>query len=251
MDSGFLRRTGINDVVGCIDKRFYPNPEKLPWFKRVNSSIVYEYLHDLGTKMNDTNLQFSQNFSFTKQGYFGINYNQISENWKNQTFKLIGCNLYGGVQITGWLRLSGGLSKGESINYDADIPYKGDGSGGNFSFTLQPNTKLNLSFNFNYSDLYKDKEKIYNINIINSRTTYQFNKYFFIRGVLQYDSYQQKMLLDFLSSFTFIPGTVLYLGYGGLYENRKWQDNEWQCKQGDLLNIKRSLFFKTSYLWRI
>ncbi len=250
MDSAFLRRTGINDMGGQININFYPNPKKLPWLKRITSFVAYKYLHDLDTKMDDTDLHFGQDFIFTKHGSLEITYTRNSESWKNQTFNLAEYNLNGGVQITKWLSLVGEFGKGGKINYDADPPYKGDGYGANFSFTLQPNTKLNLSFDFNYNDLYKDKEKIYDVNIINSRTTYQFNKYFFIRGVLQYDSYQKRMLLDFLSSFTFIPGTVLHLGYGGLYENRKWQDNEWQYKQGDLLNIKRSFFFKASYLWR-
>jgi hypothetical protein len=39
------------------------------------------------------------------------------------------------------------------------------------------------------------------------------------------------------------PGTVIHLGYGGLYEKRDWQN-------GNLLNMRRSFFFKASYLWR-
>ena len=199
--------------------------------------------------MDDRLLLFELNFNFTKQGELGITCGQISESWKNKTFDMTEFEFGGGVQITKWLRLGGWFSRGGKINYDADPPYKGDGYGGGFSFTLQPNTKLNHSFYFNYTDFYKDKKKIYEINIINSQITYQFNKYFFIRGVIQYNSYQKRMLTDFLSSFTFIPGTVLHLGYGGLYEKREWLDNDWQHGQGNLLNIKRSFFFKASYLW--
>jgi len=56
---------------------------------------------------------------------------------------------------------------------------------------------------------------------------------------------------DFLASFTFIPGTVVHLGYGSLYENYKWLDGQWFSGNGSLLNMKNSLFFKVNYLWRI
>ena len=59
------------------------------------------------------------------------------------------------------------------------------------------------------------------------------------------------MLTDFLASFTVIPGTVLYVGYGSLYERKEWQDNEWIDNSGRYIESARSLFFKASYLWRI
>ena len=251
MDSAFLRRTGINDITGGINTNFYPNPQKVPWLKRITPRVAYQYIHDLNTNMDDRGLVFEVKFNFTKQGYLGITRIQKSESWKNQTFDMTELFFQSGVQITKWMRLGVALRKGGSINYDADPPYKGNGYRGSFSFTLQPNTKLNQFFQFSYIDFYKDKEKIYDVNIINSRTTYQFNKYFFIRGIVQYNSYQKRMLTDFLSSFTFIPGTVLHVGYGALYENREWKDNNWQYGQGNLLSIKRSFFFKASYLWRI
>ena len=120
-------------------------------------------------------------------------------------------------------------------------------------FTLQPNDKLNQYFEYYYIDFYRksNDEKVYEVNIINSRTTYQFNKYFFVRAILQYNSYQHKLLTDFLGSCTIIPGTVLHVGYGALYQRRDWQQERWVDNGfGNMLNMKRSFFFKVSYLWR-
>ncbi|MCP5103371.1 MAG: hypothetical protein GY950_08330, partial [bacterium] len=79
-----------------------------------------------------------------------------------------------------------------------------------------------------------------------------FNKYFFIRGILRYDSYQEKILTDLLASFTLIPGTVVHLGYGSLYLKNQWLPNQkrWVPGAEDFLQVKRGLFFKASYLWR-
>ena len=225
MDSAFLRRSDINNGACQIELNFYPNPQKLPWFKRITPSITGGLTHDLNTNMDDEILEYGLGFSFIKQGLLSMSYYQMSESWNNQTFDLTEFLLLGEVQITKWLKLSGSLDRREKIYYWADPSYKGDGYNGEFSFTLQPNTRFNQYFRFYYSDFHKNKDKIYDVNIIDSRTTYQFNKYFFIRGIVQYDSYQKRMLTDFLASFTLIPGTVIHAGYGGLYENREWSDN--------------------------
>ncbi len=132
-------------------------------------------------------------------------------------------------------------------------PFLGTGHQIRFGFTFQPIIRLNLNFEFVHNELYRkaDSQKSYAVDIVNLHTTYQFNKYFFIRGVVGYDDFQKKLLTGFLASFTLIPGTVVHLGYGSLYEGRTWQNNQWVPYQDDLLNVKNSLFVKVSYLWRI
>ena len=58
------------------------------------------------------------------------------------------------------------------------------------------------------------------------------------------------MLTDFLGSYELRPGTVVFAGYGSLYERRLWQDDRWIEGQGDYLTTRRGLFFKASYLYR-
>ena len=118
---------------------------------------------------------------------------------------------------------------------------------------LQPGEKLNLDFQFLHSSLSRksDDRKLYSVDILNLLATYQFNKYFFLRAAVRYDNYQEKLLTDFLASFTLIPGTVIHLGYGSLYEKKAWENNRWIPGQDRFLNMKNGLFFKVSYLWRM
>jgi len=250
MYSSFFKRTGIDDGWGKIGYNFYPDSQKLPWLKRITPRIKYQHLHDLDTRMDDSNLNPGLDFYFIKQGYLGIDYFARKESWEGETFDLNQFNVYGEIQLTKWLQLGGGLTYGNKINYEAQPTYRGKGYEGQFFLVLQPNDKLNQSFTFYHSDLFKGQEKIYDVNIYYSHTTYQFNRYLFLRAVFQYDSYEKRMLTDFLASFTLIPGTVFHIGYGGLYEGREWQDGKWLYRQGNLLNIKRSFFLKASYLWR-
>jgi hypothetical protein len=250
MDTAYLLRTGLNEGWIWAGYFFYPDAQKLPWFKLISPEIFLSYLHDLYTNMDDTFFDLAVNFRFNKQGVFALHYKKAKESWLEKIYDLNRFEVNGGIQLTNWLGLEGRLSWGESIYYEAVPSFLGRGYEGFLSLVFQPNKNLNQQFSLSHSDLSRGREELYDVNILYSRTTYQFSKYFFLRAVLQYDSYQKRMLTDFLASFTLIPGTVLHVGYGGLYESRKWQDNQWLYRQGDLLNIKRSFFLKASYLWR-
>jgi hypothetical protein len=250
MDSAFLRRTGLDEGWASIAYNFYHDSQKIPWLKLIKSSIFFQYLHDLNTNMEDMYLDLGLVLNFIKQGHILINYYARRESWEGEVFPLNQFYLHGGMQFTKWLQMCAEITWGEKIYYEAQPAYKGKGYDPALFINLQPNNKLKQTFNFYHSDLFKNKKKIYDVNIFFSSTTYQFNKYFFLRAVLQYNSFDKRLLTDFLASFTFIPGTVFHLGYGGLYESRKWQNNNWLYRQGDLLNIKRSFFLKASYLWR-
>jgi hypothetical protein len=253
MDSAFYNRIGIRNGWVWMAHSFYPDAEKVSWFKKFQPQFIAAYLHDLVTDMDDKYYHFGFQFNFTKQGWIYSAYEVQNEYWVNQFFKQPAFLLNGGVQITKWLRIEGEFNRGSKVYYDKINPYLGQGTSLGMFLTLQPNEKFNQYIKLYKTDFYRsfDNQKIYEVNIINSRTTYQFNKYFFVRAILQYDSYQHKLLTDLLASCTIIPGTVLHIGYGALFEKRDWQNNKWiNNGLGDMFNMKRSFFFKGSYLWR-
>ncbi len=67
---------------------------------------------------------------------------------------------------------------------------------------------------------------------------------------MEYNSFWKRLMTDFLASFTYIPGTVIYLGYGSLYEKIEWRDGDY-VNADRFLETKRGFFFKASYLWRL
>ena len=85
---------------------------------------------------------------------------------------------------------------------------------------------------------------------LNTRTTYQFTKELAVRAIVRYDSQQDKVLTDFLGSYDLRPGTVVYIGYGSLYQKRAYRDQEWIDGEGDYLTTQQGLFLKASYLYR-
>ena len=92
--------------------------------------------------------------------------------------------------------------------------------------------------------------RVYDLDIVYSRTTYQFSRQFFVRAIAQFDSSRYRVLTDFLSSYELRPGTVVYAGYGSLIEQRDFVDGQWVAGAGDYRTSQRGLFFKASYLHR-
>ena len=141
--------------------------------------------------------------------------------------------------------------RGKKIYYDPSEPYQGWGHRAEFSIVFQPTVNVSTGLDLTYEDFYRsgDDEKIYDYTIYRNRTVFQFNRYLFLRSVVEYNTYWKRINADFLFSFTYIPGTVVYLGYGSVHEKLTWQDREYVPSENYLLT-KKSLFFKASYLWR-
>lgn len=57
--------------------------------------------------------------------------------------------------------------------------------------------------------------------------------------------------MDLLASYEPVPGTVAYAGYGALFDRQDWNGNHFVSGAHDYLNMKRSFFFKLSYLFRL
>jgi hypothetical protein len=58
------------------------------------------------------------------------------------------------------------------------------------------------------------------------------------------------VLTDYLGSYEPRPGTVVYVGYGSLIEQRAFADGQWVPLTGAYRTTERGLFFKASYLYR-
>lgn len=91
---------------------------------------------------------------------------------------------------------------------------------------------------------------VYNYRLYTGRSTYQLNKYLFVRAIVEYNEYRERLLTDFLISFAYIPGTVLHLGYGSIFEEKdgsRYSNDPFERFR----ESNRGIFFKASYNWRI
>ena len=165
--------------------------------------------------------------------------------------------MFAGMQAVRWLNVSGGGGIGPGIYYDEVDPFQGQSRFSFFGFTFQPNQHIYPEFRGQRRWLEREStgERIYNVTVVNSKTTYQFDKHFLVRFLAQYDSSEHRLLTDFLASYEFVPGTVVHAGYGSLFERGPANGFPNDANRPVRLEEKyratnRGLFFKASYLRR-
>ncbi len=247
-DSGYLTRTGLTSAVFAVNPRFYP---KVAWIRRIQPALGLTILKDHESGLYES--EKSVGLTGVLQGNSTINllWADASEIYLGRRFKTGGLTLVGRNQLTKNLQLKLTFRTGQAIRYAAD-PFQGYGKRAAVSAVFQPSENLNLSLSWTYADLFRSstKEKIYVYNIYWGRLTYQVNKYLFFRSIVEYNAFRGEMLTDFLASFTYIPGTVIHVGYGSLYEKTEWFEGV-DRPSDRFREARRGFFFKASYLWRL
>jgi len=248
MDTSFIKRTGITRAATYISPKIYPSAKRLAWIDRISPSFGLDFIRDNNMQADDISADIGINANLAKNGYFQISGRKVRENWADRAFDLSWYSTNGNVRPVKWLKLGASAGFGTGIYY-SDDPFRGESVSYGANIDFEPGERFTQSIGFNHAEMTNPStsEMMYDVDVVNTRSTYQFNKYFFVRGIYQYNTVNSRQLVDLLASFTFIPGTVVQLGYGTLMEEGRWDQDEWRNDFGDLQTMKKSLFFKTSY----
>jgi len=246
--AGYLTRTGITRVAGAIQPNYYPDTKVV---RKISPTLTLIQAKDHFYNLFEMRNVLSLNILLFKNLRTVLSYEYSNEVYLSQKFDTSRLLFTMRSQVTKQLNFMAIYMRGNAIYYSED-PYPGKGSSATVSLTYQPFEKFKTEFSLRYADFFRkaDSQMIYDYTIIRDKLTYQVNKYLFFRGIVEYNTYGKKLLLDFLASFTYIPGTVIQLGYGSLHEKLHWVDGEYR-ESNKFLEIKRGLFFKVSYLWRL
>jgi hypothetical protein len=248
IDSGFITRTGITRLALFAMYQIYP---KSTIIDKIDTFYWSFHIYDKEYKTFETFNLFALRFHLPLQTQLRIEGRLGNEVYKGEKFNISGYGTSLNSQITKEIFLGFSFRKTGKIYYDPAAPYQGYGKSLSVSLGYQPFDKLDTFFSLIYVDFFKkeNNEKIYDYSILRNRTTLQINKYLFFRGIFEYNTYRKKFNIDALASFTYIPGTVLYLGYGSVYRKLKWENDEY-IDSSEFLQTKKGLFFKVSYLYR-
>jgi hypothetical protein len=246
-ETGFVWRTGILQFSGRVRPKFYPDSELI---RRVDVELFSGQTKDRPSEKWETfNQVLVHAYVLSNLSVRGA-YSYATEIFGDETFDTGGLTVAASGQLTTDFFASLSLRRSKAIYYSLD-PYQGESNRVTVALTYQPSDKLRSDFNFTYVDFSResDGERVYDYPIYWGRLTYQLNRYLFFRGILEYNEYRKELLTDFLASFTYIPGTVVHIGYGSLRDKVRFEDGL-PTESDDFLEVKRSLFFKMSYLWR-
>ena len=254
MDSAFYNRTGFTSGWGFGALSFYPSSKgRFSFVKRVVPFVFWQGGQDRVQAGSDLLALQGVRIHTSRQGFFRADYIGGHEPWMGQRFKRSSVRAFGNAQVFKWLRAGGNVNDGFATYYDDVDPFQGRSRSLSAFATFQPNSRLSEEIewqrvDFNRADTGAD---VYDVTVINSKTTYQFTRRVYARLILQHDTAAHRLLLDTLMSYELRPGTVFFAGYGGLRERREFVDGEWQTSATSRLQeSRRGLFVKASYLHR-
>jgi len=249
-ETGYLTRNGISRLQAGFLPMIYPN-SKL--FLRIDPLVHFIEIRDKESGLWETTEQADLRLILPRNTsvMFGGKYS--TEVFLGRRFGRSGIRVIAQSQLLKQLSLVFRFNQGQKIRYILD-PYQGRGTDLIAETTFQPSENFLFDLTFTYSDFTRssDGRKEYDYTILRSLNTYQVNKYLFFRAIAEYNSFYKELMTDFLASFTYIPGTVIHVGYGSLYDRTEWNADERAYVRSDrFLEMKRGFFFKASYLWRL
>jgi hypothetical protein len=248
-DTGYLTRAGVTTLRAGVTPRFYPRRGAL--VQRVDVPVVSEQTRDHFSGIWESANPVGVRVLLPRSSRVTATYRFASEVFEGQEFDTSGASVSASAQLTPQLTLTGSFSERRAIYYDAE-PFGGRSRDAAAQVTYVPTDNLHVELGAVYSRFWSAEHggRLYDYAIVRNRNTYQVNRYLFFRAIFEYNSYRRQLLTDALGSFTYVPGTVLHVGYGSMHERVRWWDGAY-VPSDDYLTTRRGLFFKASYLWRL
>ncbi len=256
-ETGYLTRTGVTRYQAGMLKMFYPASEFI-----LRADVLIHSLHtrDHQSAMWERYHALDGRLIFGRSSLISAGYIMRNEIFLGDRFDRNQLRIRANTQFTKRLSLTVNYMNGKKIRYQLN-PYQGFGSdlagGVNYQFTDHLSSSLSAAYSDFFNDATSSNE--FDVRIFRSRNTYQINKYLFLRAIIEYytlrdytiDITDRELTTDLLASFTYIPGTVVHVGYGSLYNNYRWDSGTTSYLEANrFIEMRRGFFFKASYLWR-
>jgi hypothetical protein len=247
LDGGYLTRTGLLGLNAYVTPKIYPSSAIID---RIELSAFGSMLKDDASGLWETNNRFGVTAVILGSLSATVRYINATEIFAGARFSDSGIQISAGGQFSNAINFTLSSRMSKAVIY-ASSPEQGKATVVSANLNYQPSEHLNLTATATYANLFRmsDNSLVYDYPIGRLRMTYQMNQYWFVRAIGEYNGYRKSLTDDFLLSFTYIPGTVMYLGYGSLFERIAWDQTSY-VPASVYLETNRGIFFKVSYLVR-
>ncbi len=237
---GYFRRKDIKSLSSRISYTFLPQND---FIVSIRPSFEYRRIYDFDNTLTDEQYTLSAFITGWKNSMLWGNFRSTFERYNGIDFKTTTCMLNLSSDPLSWMSGNVNVSFGDGIYY-SDTPYLGYKTSYGVRLTLKPLTNLRLYFTISNNKFFEQRggERVYNINIISQRLSFQISRTLSLRLITDYNDYYKDLYNSILLSWELRPGTVFYLG---LDDNQEQDDSGIFRKQG------RYVFIKFSYWWRI
>ena len=244
---GYIPRDGVRQLGWGLNRKFYLESKVL---KRITIGYSGQGGKDLYYRLSQGGHSVYIGLAMARSTYTGVNIWKRGEAWKGQLFDDSGHNVYFNSQILNALFISAGFSRGTTPIYSDVLQGEYFSQWGSLNFQPDENLTVALSANRRVFTETESQEELYDAQIYRLRTTYQINKHLFARLITEYNTSGEHLSTEFLMSFTYVPGTVIHLGYGSGFDKQAWNGEEY-LQDKNFMETTRGIFLKASYNWRL
>lgn len=246
-ETGFLTRKGIHAFPAIY---YFNMPLKYEKINKLGLWLSSRPKIDMSCDKFEYSTYAGFELFFKHDSWIWMGKSTASEIFQNQSFKTGYYATGYTFQFNKYLNLDGYVSWNNKIYYDEMNPFQGHGWTTKQSILFTPTKQLKIDLTGRYTNFYKSSndELVYDYSLARLHTTYQLNKNLFLRAIGEYNFYKNKLSSELLLSFTYIPGTVLQIGYN--LNAGRYLPDENRVANNELMINKSLLFFKASYLFK-
>jgi len=245
-DLGFVSNNNFKTLSTWNYYTFYPESKVLLRIEpQLNGGIKYDYKNRIREQWVQPGFwmlfknQINCNGGFllvNNEEYNGIYHKNVNRGWLN-------------FNVNRWKHAQGGayFELGKFIVRFEEPSFVGYGFYGEAWLDLKPIDRLISSFAYIYNELSKEAggEKLYAGYILRNKTSFQFNKHLFLRFIVQYNSFDNRIDIDPLLSYKWNPFTIFY--FGSSHDLDSYNVNE----KTRFVETGRQIFAKFQYLFRL
>jgi hypothetical protein len=246
--TGFIRRNGFSANTGNFGYEF--QAKERAWWVNVRPFLAIRRLKTDAKLLDESYIDPGLDITLARGIELYIYKSWHKDSFNNREFPYKFNHVYYLVNTFKRVAFEGFMQWGEGVNFDPNRPGIGNAWDSQLKIVFKPNDRLNTELLHIKSKL-NDKQsgiRLFNQDLIRSRTTYQFTRNNAIRAILDYDTSKRQAGVSLLYAYTPKPNTALYVGYNDLIFNGIDPLNN--LRSPGLFNLRRTFYTKLSYNFR-
>ena len=248
-DTGFIRRVDYKNTTANMSYRWWPESWIINWGPRVN----YRLNHDFDDVKQDEQMGMSMDVRFAKSIDVNASVNRDMERFHGIDFWKTRYTFTGDVRTSRRISIGAHVDVGDQIYFE-DNPYLGSGANLGLQATLRPTSRLQSEITLDTSRFVdmrgETDEKIFDVKIWRAFTTYQFTERLLLRNIMEYNTFDKRLLANILATYRVNAGTVFFVGYDARYDQGNRLDEQLFLDITRLLRTNHAIFTKLQYLFR-
>ena len=247
-DTGFVRRVDQKNTTSRMSYRWWPESWIVNWGPEVN----YRRNYDFDGVLQDEQMGLSIDARLARSIDFNASADREMERFREIDFWKTRYTLGGNVRTSRRISFGGEINSGDQI-YFVDDPYLGTGTEFQLNMTLRPTSRLQSEVTLDTSRFIDMRggieEEIFDVKIWRAFTTYQFTSRLLLRNIMEYNTFDKRLLANILGTYRVNAGTVFFAGYDARYDQGNRFDEQ-LFPDNRLLRTNHAIFTKLQYLFR-